>query len=126
MSWLCRRGAACEFEVVPGWITDEDGVVLRSVLGPQPRLVENLGAGRGGELVAASDGHLVRNRERQVGLATTRVGRQGEEQLGRLARKGVPDQVRQIEGSRTPGQADDLVVPVADGRQGVDLGADVV
>jgi hypothetical protein len=81
-----RSSAALEFEVVSGWVTDEDGVVLRSVLGPQPRLVEDLGAGRGGELVATSDGSLVLDREREVGLATTGVGRQGEEQLGRLAR----------------------------------------
>src|SRR5262249_1584215 len=33
---------------------------------------------------------------------------------------------RRIEGSRTPGQADDLVVPVADGVQVVDLEDDVV
>src|SRR5450631_4571546 len=73
-----------------------------------------------------SDGRLVLDPERKVGLATIGVGRLGEEQLGWLAGKGVPDQGRRIEGSRTPGQADDLVVPVADGVQVVDLENDVV
>jgi hypothetical protein len=97
-----------------------------AVLRPQPRLVEDLGAGCGGELVAESDGRLVLDPERKVGLATIGVGRKGEEQLGWLARQGVPDQVRHIEGSRAPGQADDLVVPVADGVQVVDLQDDMV
>jgi hypothetical protein len=76
--------------------------------------------------VDKSDGRLVLDPERKVGLATTGVGRKGEEQLGWLARQGVPDQVRHIEGSRAPGQADDLVVPVADGVQVVDLEDDMV
>src|SRR6202035_1462875 len=78
------------------------------------------------ELVAQSDGRLVLDPERNVGLATTGVGRQREEQLGWLARQGVPDQVRHIEGSRAPEQPDDLVVPVADGVQVVDLQDDMV
>jgi hypothetical protein len=53
--------------------------------------VEDLGAGCGGELVAESDGRLVLDPERNVGLATTGVGRQREEQLGWLARQGVPE-----------------------------------
>src|ERR1700730_5376663 len=138
LGWSCRRdalrrerwpsggGLAFEFEVVSGRVADEHRVVVRSVLRPQPRLVEDLGAGCGGELVAESDGRLVPDPERNVGLATTGVGRQREEQLGRLARQGVPDQVRHIEGSRTPGQADDLVVPVANGVQVVDLEDDMV
>ena len=76
---------ALEFEVVSGWVTNEDCVVVRRVLRPQPRLVEDLGTERGGDLVAKSDGHLVLDPERKVGLATTGVGRQGEEQLGWLA-----------------------------------------
>src|SRR6202167_4369593 len=138
LRWACRRdalrrerwpsggGLAFECEVVPGRVADEHRVVVRSVLRPQPRLVEDLGAGCGGELVAESDGRLVLDPERNVGLAATGVGRQREEQLGWLARQGVPDQVRHIEGSRTPGQADDLVVPVADGIQVVDLEDDMV
>src|ERR1700691_141607 len=138
LRWACRRdalrrerwpsggGLAFEFEVVSGRVADEHRVVVQSVLRPQPRLVEDLGAGCGGELVAKSDGRLVLDPERNVGLATTGVSRKGEEQLGWLARQGVPDQDRHIEGSRTPGQADDLVVPVADGVQVVDLEDDVV
>src|ERR1700679_2248410 len=124
--WPSGGGLAFEFEVVSGRVADEHGVVVRSVLRPQPRLVEDLGAGCGGELVAESDGRLVLDPERNVGLATTGVGRKGEEQLGWLARQGVSDQVRHIEGSRAPGQADDLVVPVADGVQVVDLEDDMV
>src|ERR1700689_2874698 len=124
--WPSGGGLAFEFEVVSGRVADEHRVVVRSVLRPQPRLVEDLGAGCGGELVDKSDGRLVLDPERNVGLATTGVGRQREEQLGWLARQGVPDQVRHIEGSRTPGQADDLVVPVADGVQVVDLQDDMV
>src|ERR1019366_2467893 len=86
----------------------------------------DLGAECGGELVAKSDGRLVLDPERKVGLAATGVGRQGEEQLGRRAREGVPDEGWRIEGSRAPGQADELVVPVADGVQVVDLEDDVV
>src|ERR1700691_1884868 len=138
LRWACRRdalrrerwpsggGLAFEFEVVSGRVADEHRVVVRSVLRPQPRLVEDLRAGCGGELVHKSDGRLVLDPERNVGLATTGVGRQREEQLGWLARQGVPDQARHIEGSRTPGQADDLVVPVADGVQVVDLQDDMV
>src|SRR5450755_57732 len=124
--WPSGGGLAFEFEVVSGRVADEHRVVVRSVLRPQPRLVEDLGAGCGGELVDKSDGRLVLDPERKVGLATTGVGRKGEEQLGWLARQGVPDQVRHIEGSRAPGQADDLVVPVADGVQVVDLEDDMV
>src|ERR1700677_549378 len=124
--WPSGGGSAFEFEVVSGRVADEHRVVVRCVLRPQPRLVEDFGAACGGEFVAESDGRLVLHPERKVGLATTGVGRQGEEQLGWLARQGVPDQVRHIEGSRAPGQADDVVVPVADGVQVVDLQDDVV
>jgi hypothetical protein len=48
--------------------------------------VEDLAAACGGELVDKSDGRLVLDPERKVGLATTGVGRPGEEQLGWLAR----------------------------------------
>ena len=83
---VCRSGLAFEFEVVSGRVSDEHRVVVRSVLRPQPRFVEDLGAAGGGELVATSDGRLVLDPECEVGLATTGVGRQGEEQLGWLAR----------------------------------------
>src|SRR6202167_1142845 len=138
LRWACRRdalrrerwpsggGSAFEFEVVSGRVADEHRVVVRSVLRPQPRLVEDLGAGCGGEVADKSDGRLVLDPERNVGLATTGVGRQREEQLGWLARQGVHDQVLHIECTRTPGQADDLVVPVADGVQVVDLQDDMV
>jgi hypothetical protein len=77
---------AFEFEVVSGWVADEHRVVVRRVLRPQPRLVEDLPAACDGELVAKSDGRLVRDPERKVGLTTTGVGCLGEEQLGWLAR----------------------------------------
>jgi len=77
---------AFEFEVVSGRVADEHRVVVRCVLRPQPRLVEDLSAECGGELVDKSDGPRVIDPERKVGLATTEVGRQGEEQLGWLAR----------------------------------------
>ena len=48
--------------------------------------MQDLGAACGGELVAESDRCLVLDPERKVGLATTGVGRLGEEQLGWLAR----------------------------------------
>jgi hypothetical protein len=76
--------------------------------------VQDLGTLCGGELMDTSDGRLVLDPECEVGLATIWVGRLGEEQLRRLATYGVPDQVRQVEGSATPGEVDDLVVPVAD------------
>ena len=47
--------------------------------------MQDLGADCCGELVAESDSRLVLDPERKVGLATTGVGRQGEEQLGWLA-----------------------------------------
>src|SRR5487761_1980979 len=55
----CRRGAALEFEVVSGWVTDEHRVVVRCILRPQPRFVEDLGTEGGDELVTTSDGRLV-------------------------------------------------------------------
>ena len=88
--------------------------------------MEDLGAERRGELVAASYGRLVLDAEGKMGLAATGVGGQGEEQLRRLSRQGVPDDVRRIEGSRAPDHAHDLVVPVADRVQVVDLDDDVV
>lgn len=78
------------------------------------------------EVATKLDGGLVVDRERKVSLATARVGRQGEEQLGRLTGYGVPDQVGQVEGPRASGQADYLVVPVAHSGQVVDLENDVI
>jgi hypothetical protein len=77
---------ALEFEVVSGRVADEHRVIIRRVLRPQPRLMQDLGADCGGELVPESDSCLVLDPERKVGLATIGVGRQGEEQLGWLAR----------------------------------------
>src|SRR5450755_1999718 len=84
--WPSGGGLAFEFEVVSGRVADEHRVVVRSVLRPESRLVQDLGAVCGGELVATSDGRLVLDQERKVGLAAIGVGRQGEEQLGWLAR----------------------------------------
>lgn len=88
--------------------------------------MQDLGAEGDGEFVSESDGRLILDPECQVRLATAGVGRQGEEQLGGLVRKGVPDQGRCIEDPRAPGQVDDLVVPVADRGQVVDLQHDVL
>ena len=76
---------ALEFEVVAGRVADEHRVVVRPVLRPQPRVVKDLGADCGGELATEPHGRLALDRECKVGLATTGVGRQGEEQLGWLA-----------------------------------------
>jgi hypothetical protein len=48
--------------------------------------MEDLGTECGGQLVATSDGRLVLDPERKVGLATIGVGRLGEEQLGWLTK----------------------------------------
>jgi len=42
--WPCRSGVTLEFEVVSGRVADEHRVITRSVLRPQPRLVQDLGA----------------------------------------------------------------------------------
>jgi hypothetical protein len=53
---------ALEFDVVSGWVADEHRVVVGSVLRAKPGLVQDLGAGCSGDLIAEPDGRLVLRR----------------------------------------------------------------
>jgi hypothetical protein len=68
-------GTALELEVVSGRIADEHRVVVRPVLRPEPRLVEDLGAACKCELVNKSDSRLVLDPEGDMALPAAGVGR---------------------------------------------------